>query len=97
MDKINFVIFVITHLLLELQVDKTARVARHFASSIHTFLVLLERYSGVQHCVSKLVKEHISLSLLGLATRRVQDKRYNENNHFFRAKWIVKYFATFDA
>ena len=62
MDKINFVIFVITHLLLELQVDKTARVARHFASSIHTFSgVVREIFRGPTLCLEASERTHFSV------------------------------------
>ena len=59
MDKVNFVIFVITPVLLELQVDKTTRVARHFALTLHTLFRVFECLDpGVRHCVYNLVKEH---------------------------------------
>ena len=58
-DKVNFVIFVIKPLLLELQVDKTARLARHFALTLHTLFCVFECLDpGVRNCVSNLVTEH---------------------------------------
>ena len=63
-DKEKVVIFVITPVLLELQVDKTARVARHFALTLHTLFRVFECLDpGVRHCVYNLVKEHSSCCL----------------------------------
>ena len=62
----------------------------------HTFSrVFRERFRGSTLCLEPSERTQF-LDWLGLATRRLQDKHYNENNDFFRAGWIVKYFATFD-